>query len=203
MEVAPAYHQRTLRNAFEDQPTAEAEACGYLLFGRVNTLLVSVDDAIAALRAAGFKERRPPLGVAGKEGTPLATPFAAPSGSDDVGATDARRTFCRDALFPEVLAFPPGAALRGLDLVADGRLLLQDRASCACAHALAPRRGAHVIDACAAPGKKAEHLAALMANVGRVSAFDRDAARAASRGERSMLAIGNERCFFAAIRCRA
>lgn len=48
----------------------------------------------------------------------------------------------------------------------------QDESSMLVAPVLAPKPGAFVIDACAAPGGKATHLAALMQNQGRVLALD-------------------------------
>jgi 16S rRNA C967 or C1407 C5-methylase (RsmB/RsmF family) len=50
--------------------------------------------------------------------------------------------------------------------------VLQSRASCMPAHALAPQPGWAVVDACAAPGNKTTHLAALMANRGTITAFE-------------------------------
>ncbi|KAL1508682.1 hypothetical protein AB1Y20_004777 [Prymnesium parvum] len=150
-------------------PLPAADDSFYLLFCRVNTLLTPVDAAVAALAADGWAEREP-LGTAPSAATArLAHPFA----------DGTRRAFCRDAMLPDVLAFPAGAPLRSSPLLADGRLVAQDRASCACAHALAPRRGAALIDACAAPGKKTCHLAALAGDGGHVAAFEADAARAA------------------------
>ncbi|CAI5972245.1 unnamed protein product [Closterium sp. NIES-65] len=83
-------------------------------------------------------------------------------------------------LIPDVLVFPPGTELHRHALVVErGDLILQGRASCFPAFILAPRPGWHVLDACAAPGNKTSHLAALMANTGRLTACERDAKRAA------------------------
>ncbi|CAI5503589.1 unnamed protein product [Closterium sp. Naga37s-1] len=61
---------------------------------------------------------------------------------------------------------------------AGGRAEGKGRASCFPAFILAPRPGWHVLDACAAPGNKTSHVAALMENTGRLTACERDAKRA-------------------------
>ena len=78
----------------------------------------------------------------------------------------------RDSLLPDLLSFPPGTDLHDHPLVASGALVLQSKASCMPAHALAPRPGWAVVDGCAAPGNKTTHLAALMGNSGAVFAFE-------------------------------
>jgi putative methyltransferase len=83
----------------------------------------------------------------------------------------------RDALLPDVLHLPPGTDLRSHALTRSGALILQGRASCLAAHCLAPQPGWTVVDACAAPGNKTTHCAALMAGRGRVFAFDASAPR--------------------------
>ncbi|XP_071331758.1 28S rRNA (cytosine-C(5))-methyltransferase isoform X2 [Trachinotus anak] len=61
-----------------------------------------------------------------------------------------------------------------------GHIILQDKASCLPAYLLNPPAGSHVIDACAAPGNKTSHLAAIMKNKGKLFAFDLDAKRLAT-----------------------
>ena len=81
-------------------------------------------------------------------------------------------------------AFPGALASTlhgGHALVASGQIILQDKASCFPAKALlgdlpAEWRG-DVLDACAAPGNKTTHAAALLGRRGAVHAFDRDARR--------------------------
>uniref|UniRef100_A0A671PBJ2 Probable 28S rRNA (cytosine-C(5))-methyltransferase n=1 Tax=Sinocyclocheilus anshuiensis TaxID=1608454 RepID=A0A671PBJ2_9TELE len=58
-----------------------------------------------------------------------------------------------------------------------GHIILQDKASCLPAFLLNPQVGSHVIDACAAPGNKTSHLAAMIKNKGKLFAFDLDAKR--------------------------
>ena len=117
---------------------AEAAAARQPRCVRVNTLRLSVADALAQLRGSL------PAGVA-------ITP---------------------DALLPDVLLLPSGTDLHAHPLVTAGQLVLQTRGSCMAAHALAPRPGWVVVDACAAPGNKTTHLAAIMQGLGRVHAFD-------------------------------
>ncbi|XP_023322278.1 probable 28S rRNA (cytosine-C(5))-methyltransferase isoform X2 [Eurytemora carolleeae] len=61
-----------------------------------------------------------------------------------------------------VLVFPPKSQLYDHNLVKDGSLLLQDKASCLPVHALSPPPGSVVLDACSAPGMKTSQIASLV-----------------------------------------
>lgn len=80
------------------------------------------------------------------------------------------RNFTRDAHVENLLLFPPGARLVETGEYSDGRLILQDKASCFPAVVLAPPSHpmSVIIDATAAPGNKTSHLSALMGNQGKV-----------------------------------
>ena len=54
---------------------------------------------------------------------------------------------------------------------------MQDRSAQGVAPLLAPQPGERILDACAAPGGKATHLAELMGDVGEIWAVDRSAGR--------------------------
>eukprot|EP00210_Caulerpa_lentillifera_P006910 g6607.t1 len=75
-------------------------------------------------------------------------------------------------LLPDLLKFPPGAQLHNHVLVKNGSLFLQGLGSCFVAHTLQPEPMWKVIDACAAPGHKTTHLAALLPPPGSILAFD-------------------------------
>mmetsp|Transcript_26903 Transcript_26903/g.69181 ORF Transcript_26903/g.69181 Transcript_26903/m.69181 type:complete len:253 (-) Transcript_26903:108-866(-) len=62
-------------------------------------------------------------------------------------------------------------------MVVEGKVRMQDKASCFPAHAIGDVRGWTVFDACAAPGNKTTHLASRMHNEGKVIAFDKDKER--------------------------
>ena len=67
--------------------------------------------------------------------------------------------------------------LNNLAAFREGRFLVQDEAAQLVGMMVAPAQGERVLDACAAPGGKATHLAELMGNQGSVVALDSDAGR--------------------------
>lgn len=84
-----------------------------------------------------------------------------------------------DSLLNDLLRFPSRTDLHDHPLVLSGEIILQSKASCMPAHALAPQKGWHVVDCCAAPGNKTTHVSALLMGRGggQVIAFDKDARR--------------------------
>lgn len=88
----------------------------------------------------------------------------------DHGA-DNRRGFSRDPHIENLLLFPPDTQFVDDPLYTDGKIILQDKASCFPAYILAPppQDDSVVIDATAAPGNKTSHLCAMMNNKGKVS----------------------------------
>ncbi|KAK5599943.1 hypothetical protein CRENBAI_012972 [Crenichthys baileyi] len=127
---------------------------------RVNTLKTSVGDAVDYLKRDGFSY----LGQALK--------------LDNL--TLKNKQFVMDLHLPELLVFSPKTDFHDHFLYKAGHIILQDKASCLPAYLLDPPPGSHVIDACAAPGNKTSHLAAIMKNRGRLFAFDLDGKRLAT-----------------------
>ena len=80
---------------------------------------------------------------------------------------------CPDGL--QVLT--PAGDLRRWPGFDQGHWSVQDRSAQGVAPLLAPQPGDRILDACAAPGGKATHLAALMGDVGEIWAVDRSAGR--------------------------
>jgi 16S rRNA (cytosine967-C5)-methyltransferase len=80
---------------------------------------------------------------------------------------------------PEGLAVRHDGAPSAWRAFADGGFAVQDEASMLVARLLEARPGEVVVDACAAPGTKTTHLAALMENRGRILALDPQPARLA------------------------
>lgn len=127
---------------------------------RVNTLKTTVEDVVDYLKRDGFSY----LGQATK--------------LEDL--TLKAKEFVRDMHLSELLVFSPKTDFHDHFLYNAGHIILQDKASCLPAYLLNPPPGCHVIDACAAPGNKSSHLAAIMKNKGRLFAFDLDARRLAT-----------------------
>lgn len=79
--------------------------------------------------------------------------------------------------------------VRALPLFADGGFYIEDEAAQLIPPLLDPQPGERVLDACAAPGGKATHLAALMQNRGEIVAVDASSRRLA-RLEENALRLG-------------
>ncbi|NXX59448.1 NSUN5 methyltransferase, partial [Scopus umbretta] len=128
---------------------------------RVNTLKTCVDDVIDFFKRQGYSY----LGKA--------------SSVEELRALSGKQ-FLLDLHLPELLVFPPQTDFHDNLLYTSGRIILQDKASCLPAFLLGPAAGSHVIDACAAPGNKTSHLAAILKNKGQIFAFDVDTKRLAT-----------------------
>ena len=132
---------------------------------RINTLKTSRSEAAKSLTATGHVPEQPSTYRAARKG--------------DAPAESSNRSYVPDAHVPDLLVFKPKGQsdISRIPLVASGALVVQQKASCFPAVALAPPPGAHVIDGCAAPGNKTCHIAALMGGRGTVVAFEQDARR--------------------------
>lgn len=75
-----------------------------------------------------------------------------------------------DSHIPNLIALPPETNLTKTAAYLRGRIILQDKASCFPAYLLDPRPSdGDIIDACAAPGNKTTHLAAIVMTTNKVS----------------------------------
>ncbi|XP_076210837.1 28S rRNA (cytosine-C(5))-methyltransferase isoform X1 [Aptenodytes patagonicus] len=128
---------------------------------RVNTLKTCVDDVIDFFKRQGYSY----LGKA--------------ASVEELRALSGKK-FLLDLHLPELLVFPPQTDFHDNLLYTSGHVILQDKASCLPAFLLGPAAGSHVIDACAAPGNKTSHLAAILKNKGQIFAFDVDTKRLAT-----------------------
>ena len=79
---------------------------------------------------------------------------------------DQERLFI-DPDIPDLMAVPPGVEFTSSPAYKNGEIILQDKASCIPAYLLAgDGHTGNLVDACAAPGNKTTHLAALLAKQG-------------------------------------
>ncbi|KAI8812524.1 S-adenosyl-L-methionine-dependent methyltransferase [Cladochytrium replicatum] len=124
-------------------------------YARVNTIKSKVDDVVAQFQKQGYNL----------------------SSNLSESEEKTKKSVMVDTHIPDVLVFPAATDLHDHPLVTTGSLVLQDKASCLPAFVLSPPQNSVVIDACAAPGNKTTHLAAIMNNTGRIYAFDKDRKR--------------------------
>ena len=97
-----------------------------------------------------------------------------------------------DTHVKDLLVFPPGTDfIKCPAYVPENKLILQDKASCFPPQVLQPAVGAHVVDACAAPGNKTSQLCALVGPKGHVFAFERDPRRFKTLTKLTSQAIGS------------
>ena len=142
---------------------------------RVNTLMTTLESQIELFETQGWR-RVASLAALRDETT---------------SSEGASKVFAVDTNVPNLLAMPAGTDLTNTEAYKTGRIILQDKASCFPALLMNPSTlpGGDIIDACAAPGNKTTHLAALMNSAqadrhpttrGRPSIFavERDANRA-------------------------
>ncbi|GAB7359868.1 hypothetical protein MBLNU230_g7396t1 [Neophaeotheca triangularis] len=177
---------RGLREAVERE--AEARGAGGLGGLRVRWVRVN------ALRSSLAREL-------GGEGGEFAGWEVVP-GLEGLAGKGGRRVVFVDPNVRDLVAVPEGVDLAGTRGYREGRLVLQDKASCFPAALLdQPAGGGDVIDACAAPGNKTTHLAALgwekaeraSVPMGLVFACEKDALRSKTLEKMTRLACGSER----------
>ncbi|XP_074869793.1 28S rRNA (cytosine-C(5))-methyltransferase isoform X2 [Carettochelys insculpta] len=128
---------------------------------RVNTLKTCMDDVVDYFKRQGYSY----LGRASR--------------MEELSSLSGKQFFL-DPHLPELLVFPSQTDFHENRLYITGHIILQDKASCLPAFLLSPPLGSQVIDACAAPGNKTSHLAAILKNKGQIFAFDLDPKRLAT-----------------------
>ncbi|XP_022101884.1 probable 28S rRNA (cytosine-C(5))-methyltransferase isoform X2 [Acanthaster planci] len=143
---------------------------------RVNTLKSTVHDVIQNFLEEGYhciltREQASTKRQEGQSANDICEMQA------DFVKTLKPRQFMCDVHLEDLLVFPPATDFHDHHLYRSGAIILQDKASCLPASVLAPPPESHVIDACAAPGNKTSHLAAILENTGKVFAFDVDPKR--------------------------
>ncbi|KAG1970301.1 probable 28S rRNA (cytosine-C(5))-methyltransferase [Pimephales promelas] len=141
-------------------PSGVQQAQGNIIprYVRVNTLKTTLEDVIDYLKREGFSY----------QGTTMRL--------EDLDHLSGK-TFLHDLHLKDLLVFSSKTDFHNHFLYKAGHIILQDKASCLPAFLLNPPVGSYVIDACAAPGNKTSHLAAIMKNKGKLFAFDLDAKR--------------------------
>lgn len=159
---SPGRREREWPSARVRQQTVDNRLPGLPRYARVNTLLTTLGTVRRSLADSGH----------------VLLDWTSEAAISGGGGGRACR---RDEHVPDLLVFKPKGQsdISRVPMVARGELIVQQKASCFPALALAPPPGSHVIDGCAAPGNKTTHLAALMENEGSILAYEQDARRCA------------------------
>jgi len=142
-------------------------------YARINTLWPGMTWAYVQreLQKSGYGLWRPSLSEKRAAKNPALGPDPPKGGGG--------KLYYRDVHVQDMLVFCPMGQSRtaGVEMFGNASLIFQQKASAFPALALAPPRGACVLDSCAAPGSKTSQMAALMQNEGQIFAFDRDERR--------------------------
>ncbi|XP_015190481.1 PREDICTED: probable 28S rRNA (cytosine-C(5))-methyltransferase [Polistes dominula] len=124
---------------------------------RVNTLLLSVQEAIENFEYEGWS---------------LLLDYTDYSSYLKLISNLSEPYFTKDYHVPELLVFPYGTSFFNHPSYTNGKVLLQDKASCLPSFILNPPIGSVVLDMCASPGMKTSHLAAILQNQGTIYAVE-------------------------------
>jgi 16S rRNA (cytosine967-C5)-methyltransferase len=104
-----------------------------------------------------------------------------------ISLLEAQRSQVRKTEFsPDGVEILSGPAIASIPVYQGGWFMVQDEAAQLVSLLLSPQPGDSVLDACAAPGGKAAHLAELMRNMGIIVALDSDRKRIGRISENSM-----------------
>lgn len=128
-------------NALKESIDAQSQS-GYPRWIRINTLVTRLEDQLDST----FAEFEQTLSI-----------------KDVAASNGAKKLLFIDPHVPNLVACSPGTDFIKTDAYTNGAIILQDKASCFPAYLLDPRLDdGDFIDACAAPGNKTTHLAAIL-----------------------------------------
>ena len=131
--------------AAADEPAEREEVLTLPRYARVNTLVTSVEAAVASLSSLGWQVVAAPVRTLRRTRHGVRVVSVA-------AAAPKPCTLWLDPHVPSLLVLPPYAELHQHSMVlANSALILQDKASCLAPAALAPRPGELILDCCAAP----------------------------------------------------
>ena len=176
-----AVNSGSVSNGSENQGTAKA-TYAHPRWIRINTLRTSLDEQLRST-FADYERTEVLAGITNSQSK--------------------NRVVYIDTNIPDLIAIPAYIDLKSIGAYSEGKLILQDKASCFPAYLLSPSyEDGDVIDACAAPGNKTTHLAALLSkadskngNVAvkhRIIACEKDSRRSKTLTDMVKLAGANE-----------